>query len=105
MTVKRTPSNIVEIEPIERETSVFIKMAVKERQNETSFDEIEWNVENEIQLFFAMNGHKPVGKTTKASDERLCLPLFSTFISSNVINFNLDLIYSLFFLIRRPRKR
>jgi len=37
-------------------------MAVKERQSETSFDEIEWNVENEIQLFFAMNGHKPVGK-------------------------------------------
>ncbi|KYM98409.1 PREDICTED: MRG/MORF4L-binding protein [Cyphomyrmex costatus] len=36
-------------------------MAVKERQNETLFDEIEWNVENEIQLFFAMNGHKPVG--------------------------------------------
>jgi len=33
-------------------------MAVK---TETSFDEIEWNVENEIQLFFAMNGHKPVG--------------------------------------------
>lgn len=40
-------------------------MAVKERQSETSFDEIEWNVENEIQLFFAMNGHKPVGKTSK----------------------------------------
>lgn len=40
-------------------------MAVKEKQSETSFDEIEWNVENEIQLFFAMNGHKPVGKTRK----------------------------------------
>ncbi|KAL0115212.1 hypothetical protein PUN28_010667 [Cardiocondyla obscurior] len=36
-------------------------MAVKERQTETSFDEVEWNVENEIQLFFAMNKHKPVG--------------------------------------------
>jgi hypothetical protein len=36
-------------------------MAVKEKQ-ENLFDEIEWNVENEIQLFFAMNGHKPVGK-------------------------------------------
>lgn len=36
-------------------------MAVKEKQLETSTDEIEWNVENEIQLFFAMNGHKPVG--------------------------------------------
>lgn len=38
-------------------------MAVKDKQTEiSSFDEIEWNVENEIQLFFAMNGHKPVGK-------------------------------------------
>ncbi|XP_032687974.1 MRG/MORF4L-binding protein [Odontomachus brunneus] len=37
-------------------------MAVKDKQTEiSSFDEIEWNVENEIQLFFAMNGHKPVG--------------------------------------------
>lgn len=36
-------------------------MAVKEKQMEMSIDEIEWNVENEIQLFFAMNGHKPVG--------------------------------------------
>ncbi|XP_043266021.1 MRG/MORF4L-binding protein [Colletes gigas] len=36
-------------------------MAVKEKQTEGSTDEIEWNVENEIQLFFAMNGHKPVG--------------------------------------------
>ncbi|XP_015590555.1 MRG/MORF4L-binding protein isoform X2 [Cephus cinctus] len=35
-------------------------MAVKEKQSE-SVEEIEWNVENEIQLFFAMNGHKPVG--------------------------------------------
>lgn len=38
-------------------------MAVKEKQAE--FDEIEWNVETEIQLFFAMNGHKPVGKERK----------------------------------------
>lgn len=37
-------------------------MAVKEKLTETSYDEIEWNVDNEIQLFFAMNGHKPVGK-------------------------------------------
>lgn len=37
-------------------------MAVKETE---TFDEIEWNVENEIQLFFAMNGHKPVGKIYK----------------------------------------
>ena len=36
-------------------------MAVKEKQVDST-DEIEWNVENEIQLFFAMNGHKPVGK-------------------------------------------
>ncbi|XP_014210292.1 MRG/MORF4L-binding protein [Copidosoma floridanum] len=35
-------------------------MAVKEKQSGSS-EEIEWNVENEIQLFFAMNGHKPVG--------------------------------------------
>lgn len=36
-------------------------MAVKEKQTDASTEEIEWNVENEIQLFFAMNGHKPVG--------------------------------------------
>ncbi|XP_043270225.1 MRG/MORF4L-binding protein isoform X2 [Venturia canescens] len=35
-------------------------MAVKEKSLESN-DEFEWNVENEIQLFFAMNGHKPVG--------------------------------------------
>ncbi|XP_058792968.1 MRG/MORF4L-binding protein isoform X1 [Phymastichus coffea] len=35
-------------------------MAVKEKQVDSS-EEIEWNVDNEIQLFFAMNGHKPVG--------------------------------------------
>ncbi|XP_057327476.1 MRG/MORF4L-binding protein [Microplitis mediator] len=35
-------------------------MAVKEKSNEPTED-FEWNVENEIQLFFAMNGHKPVG--------------------------------------------
>lgn len=39
-------------------------MAVKEK-SEPSFEEIEWNVENEIQLFFSMNGHKPVGKIQK----------------------------------------
>lgn len=36
-------------------------MAVKEKQTDST-DEIEWNVETEIQLFFAMNGHKPVGE-------------------------------------------
>lgn len=41
------------------------KMAVKEKQTESLFEEIEWNVENEIQLFFSMNGHKPVGKMQK----------------------------------------
>ncbi|XP_015522355.1 MRG/MORF4L-binding protein isoform X1 [Neodiprion pinetum] len=35
-------------------------MAVKEKQVDHT-EEIEWNVDNEIQLFFAMNGHKPVG--------------------------------------------
>ncbi|XP_012276513.1 MRG/MORF4L-binding protein isoform X1 [Orussus abietinus] len=35
-------------------------MSVKEKPADLS-EEIEWNVENEIQLFFAMNGHKPVG--------------------------------------------
>ncbi|KAF7402382.1 hypothetical protein HZH66_004649 [Vespula vulgaris] len=35
-------------------------MAVKEKSGESN-DDIEWNVENEINLFFAMNGHKPVG--------------------------------------------
>lgn len=39
----------------------MLKMAVKERQCDSA-EEIEWNVENEIQLFFAMNGHKPVGE-------------------------------------------
>lgn len=34
---------------------------MKEKQTDASTDEVEWNVENEIQLFFAMNGHKPVG--------------------------------------------
>lgn len=38
-------------------------MAVKEKQVDSA-EEIEWNVENEIQLFFAMNGHKPVGKVS-----------------------------------------
>ncbi|XP_020280330.1 MRG/MORF4L-binding protein-like [Pseudomyrmex gracilis] len=39
------------------------KMAIndKEKQVDMSLHEVEWNVENEIQLFFAMNGHKPVG--------------------------------------------
>lgn len=36
-------------------------MAVKEKQADSS-EEIEWSVENEIQLFSAMNGLKPVGK-------------------------------------------
>ncbi|XP_011312789.1 MRG/MORF4L-binding protein [Fopius arisanus] len=35
-------------------------MAVKEKQGDST-EEIDWNVENEVQLFFAMNGHKPVG--------------------------------------------
>lgn len=50
-------------------------MAVKEKQTDASADEIEWNVENEIQLFFAMNGHKPVGKISilTMTLPRLCL--------------------------------
>ena len=36
-------------------------MAVKEKQGDSTED-IEWNVDHEIQLFYAMNGHKPVGK-------------------------------------------
>ena len=28
----------------------------------TRMTEIDWNVENEIQLFYAMMGHKPVGE-------------------------------------------
>lgn len=36
-------------------------MAVKEKQGDST-EEIDWNVENEVQLFFAMNGHKPVGE-------------------------------------------
>lgn len=43
-------------------------MATKEKQGNLS-EEIEWNVENEIQLFFAMNGHKPVGKMSKPAFE------------------------------------
>lgn len=28
----------------------------------TKMTDIEWSVENEIQLFYAMMGHKPVGE-------------------------------------------
>ncbi|GLH04140.1 Uncharacterized protein GBIM_09917 [Gryllus bimaculatus] len=35
-------------------------MAVKEKIENIS-DEIEWNVDAEVQLFYAMHGHKPVG--------------------------------------------
>lgn len=37
-------------------------MAVKEKED--SSEEFEWTTDNEIQLFFAMNGHKPVGKSS-----------------------------------------
>ena len=36
-------------------------MAVKEK-DEYVTEEIEWNVDTEVQLFYAMHGHKPVGK-------------------------------------------
>ena len=36
-------------------------MAVEEKTDST-VDEIEWNVDTEVQLFYAMYGHKPVGK-------------------------------------------
>lgn len=36
-------------------------MAVKEK-TESVVDGIEWNVDTEVQLFYAMHGHKPVGK-------------------------------------------
>jgi hypothetical protein len=36
-------------------------MAVKEK-TENVVDGIEWNVDTEVQLFYAMHGHKPVGK-------------------------------------------
>lgn len=39
----------------------FANMAVKDKQ-EISADNIEWNVDTEVHLFSAMNGHKPVGK-------------------------------------------
>lgn len=29
--------------------------------NLKNLSDFEWNVENEVQLFYAMNGHKPVG--------------------------------------------
>lgn len=38
-------------------------MAVKE--NEELPEHIEWNVDTEVQLFYAMTGHKPVGKYAK----------------------------------------
>jgi hypothetical protein len=50
-------------------------MALKEKSTELQFDEIEWNVENEIQLFFAMNGHKPVGKNYNIRRFASCLSL------------------------------
>lgn len=33
----------------------------------TRMTDIDWSVENEIQLFYAMMGHKPVGKQAHAS--------------------------------------
>lgn len=46
------------------DSKVYIKiineMAVKEKLENVS-EEIEWNVETEVQLFYAMAGHKPVG--------------------------------------------
>lgn len=54
---------------------------------EISFDEIEWNVETEIQLFFAMNGHKPVGRVQLPPLAVLgyisCLLLVTTAVSRN----------------------
>lgn len=47
-------------------------MAVKEKLDAS--EEFDWNVENEIQLFFAMNGHKPVGKRLTKSISKLIEP-------------------------------
>jgi hypothetical protein len=44
-----------------RKTNDSHNMAVKEK-TENAVDGIEWNVDNEVQLFYAMHGHKPVGK-------------------------------------------
>lgn len=63
------------------------KMAVKEKQTELSFEEIEWNVENEIQLFFSMNGHKPVGKMRKPA-QRFEVMFTNIVISNSQLQFN-----------------
>ena len=55
-------------------------MAVKEKLD--SAEEFEWNVENEIQLFFAMNGHKPVGKKSQQfSTKRITSYVLTDFVT------------------------
>lgn len=44
-----------------RKNSDSYNMAVEEK-TDSAVDEIEWNVDTEVQLFYAMYGHKPVGK-------------------------------------------
>ena len=46
---------------LSRRTYDSDNMAVEEKTDST-VDEIEWNVDTEVQLFYAMYGHKPVGK-------------------------------------------
>lgn len=46
---------------LSRRTNDSNNMAVEEK-TDTTVDEIEWNVDTEVQLFYAMYGHKPVGK-------------------------------------------
>jgi len=46
---------------LSRRTYDSYNMAVEEK-TDSAVDEIEWNVDTEVQLFYAMYGHKPVGK-------------------------------------------
>lgn len=38
--------------------------AVEEKEVEPTTPEVEWTAENEVNLFYAMRGRRPVGKLT-----------------------------------------
>lgn len=55
-----------------RKTYDSHNMAVKEK-SENVAEGIEWNVDTEVQLFYAMHGHKPVGKIWLYSFSKQCV--------------------------------
>ncbi|KAG8226935.1 hypothetical protein J437_LFUL004653 [Ladona fulva] len=72
-------------------------MAVKENTEPVS-DEIVWDVDTEVQLFYAMNGHKPVG-VNKYFQMACIIEKFSSAVNKNitskVIWDHLDTMYDL----------